>query len=787
MRAWLAILASICLCSAAMTGQVVINEFVYDDVGTDDREFVELYNAGAAPVDISGWRLENWDNLGLALGSPHVIPAGTILPAGGFYVFGNPGVPNVNQIVNLNFLENDEEGIVLKDQAGVIVDAVGYELNKQTGLAPQHYEGVGIWGNTQSNDTTMLSLSRWVDGYDTDDNGADFGERPLTPGASNNLPSLLPYCNTFDGQGIEVPVPGWTGSFVAPKIVDPTTPSASLVNPVPASPNGGNVMVAWDPSGGGNTAYLNTAAELDFTVECYVYIHAGETGSDYHAWSIGVRGRSCSFYNTPELGTANGNTGIAWRYYSEGPAGPLGGSTKFLRLVDEGAGGGGTVLATIPIVPGVNDGWQRLRLSVFGGSISANFGGNYGNPLDGQAFVFSTFYASIGTVYMGFREGANPGVVNAYPLLIDRLEIGSPSSGGCGQQYQVNQPAASLDLDGVAGGLFAPAVTTRCVGTQGTIRFASTQVNLPWEAAISFEGLVPASGGGLLTGGGQIVNLNFGSPALPLLWLNGGAAPNVATTSFPAPVFSAPYTAPPAPGTASIQMGCFDIGHPDLFALSQACQLDAVPASASIVHALSDDAVAQVFLDQAPLCHPVPVPFYGTSYNTFFVTSNGRVMFGNATTSWTPSASLATTHGGAVGVWADYSPQLAPNSVVTSLLPAGGIRVDWINVPYFGQPSTSNTFGVEFDPGTGVIHLDTPVLQGDPGGTLNAWVGISGGNLIFAANTGPVGFGPAPQSGFTTISNEMIYDFGPAGSQTVGVGRITFTPNGIGNYDWTTL
>ena len=44
--------------SAVASAQVVINEFSYDDSGADDREFVELYNAGANPVDISGWRLD---------------------------------------------------------------------------------------------------------------------------------------------------------------------------------------------------------------------------------------------------------------------------------------------------------------------------------------------------------------------------------------------------------------------------------------------------------------------------------------------------------------------------------------------------------------------------------------------------------------------------------------------------------------------------------------------------------------------------------------------------------
>jgi hypothetical protein len=38
---------------------IIINEFSYDDGGTDDKEFVELYNNGGAAVDISGWTLSH--------------------------------------------------------------------------------------------------------------------------------------------------------------------------------------------------------------------------------------------------------------------------------------------------------------------------------------------------------------------------------------------------------------------------------------------------------------------------------------------------------------------------------------------------------------------------------------------------------------------------------------------------------------------------------------------------------------------------------------------------------
>jgi hypothetical protein len=48
----------------APQGPVVVNEFSYDDSGTDNRGFVELYNRSGGPVDISGWLLDSEDPFG---------------------------------------------------------------------------------------------------------------------------------------------------------------------------------------------------------------------------------------------------------------------------------------------------------------------------------------------------------------------------------------------------------------------------------------------------------------------------------------------------------------------------------------------------------------------------------------------------------------------------------------------------------------------------------------------------------------------------------------------------
>jgi len=425
MRRFVALAAFLCLAGVSH-GQIVINEFVYDDQSTDNREFVEIYNAGPVQVDISGYTLQNYDAGGTSVMGTVVVPTGTILNAGAFYLFGNTAVVGANQVIPNDSLENDQETIVLRDNTGAILDTASYETYlQQAGNPPVGIpvEGVGIWGTCISQDATLCSWSRWVDGADTNNNGRDFGYLPATPGAPNIiLSSALPYAQNFDVLTLETPVTGWSGSFVLPTVVNPTAASTRNPNPVPsASPQGGQAMVCMDPSGGGDGGFLVTTPTSDFTVEAYVWLDTSRAGADYEMWGFGCRGTADPFFNLPSPnppnGIANTNTGIQWTYLSY-----QGGGT--LRLVDEGSGGSNeTVLATYTITPGVNDGWQRLRITVSGDVVEAFFGGLHGSTNTGtRTLALTNTAGQLGTVYCGYREFV---VNNATlrPFMIDDLVV----------------------------------------------------------------------------------------------------------------------------------------------------------------------------------------------------------------------------------------------------------------------------------------------------------------------------------------------------------------------------
>ena len=68
----------VCNASGSCVLRVVINEI--ESSGGTPGDWVELFNAGAAPADVSGWTFLDNDDAH----TPYVIPAATIIDAGGY-------------------------------------------------------------------------------------------------------------------------------------------------------------------------------------------------------------------------------------------------------------------------------------------------------------------------------------------------------------------------------------------------------------------------------------------------------------------------------------------------------------------------------------------------------------------------------------------------------------------------------------------------------------------------------------------------------------------------------
>lgn len=442
--------AAICaLFFAPVTGRaaVIINEVAYDDTGAaDDREFVELYNNGPSAVDISGWVLIGRD--ATTVNPTTTVPAATSIPAGGFYVFGNTGVLNANQSIAINFLENDNESVEIRDAANVLQDALIYESNKGmngnlagSGLPAE--VGPGYFGNSQTIDVNLsapllgsVSIARFVDGRDTNNNGRDFGMRPSTPGTSNTAAGFISSYSPPNptGQTVGSDVAGLTGSFVNAKYIDPTIADANNPNVIAASPITGNrAIVAWDSSGGGNdvtsnqtfsttkgafrvSAYLNTSPLPQQTSAAAAAIF----GSELTAYGLGG---GDALLNLTDLGgnvpitaatlpaadTANGITGISWVYERTAVNGATP-ATAFLYLVDANDGGDSDVGGNTPLdwtilqaidISGLPSNWFDLGISI-------DAAGNGVATFNGNTFNFTTSTSLHSSAFnVAYRENLN--------------------------------------------------------------------------------------------------------------------------------------------------------------------------------------------------------------------------------------------------------------------------------------------------------------------------------------------------------------------------------------------
>ncbi len=191
--------------------QVVVNEIQYKpveldafnpdgtpvlDLTEDVHEFIELRNAGASAVDMSGWKLTD--------GVSYTFPAGTNVAAGGFVMIAK-NVARIQTVYGITGvlgpwmgkLSNSGDTVRLKDSGGVIVDAVSYSsgfpwAQSAAGLGanpdflgisltPYQYKGRSL--QRVSPTATSNDAANWL--------ASPFPGNP-TPGTANTVTRAIP-------------------------------------------------------------------------------------------------------------------------------------------------------------------------------------------------------------------------------------------------------------------------------------------------------------------------------------------------------------------------------------------------------------------------------------------------------------------------------------------------------------------------------------------------------------------------------------------------------------------
>lgn len=161
---------------------LTVNELVTGVTGAASNEFVEIVNTGTGGADLSGWKLVYRSAAGTSDVALATIPEGTILPAGGFYLFGGAGYvggPAADQTYSTAIAATGG-GIGLRNAEGALVDSLGW------GTATNAFIEGTVAPAPPTVEAPGASLARQPDGDDTNDNAADFAiDDSPTPRGSN--------------------------------------------------------------------------------------------------------------------------------------------------------------------------------------------------------------------------------------------------------------------------------------------------------------------------------------------------------------------------------------------------------------------------------------------------------------------------------------------------------------------------------------------------------------------------------------------------------------------------
>jgi hypothetical protein len=165
------------------SAEIRVNEFMTGSTGAASNEFVELFNAGSSAADVGGFKVAYRSAAGTSDISLATIPAGTTIPAGGFYLLAGSGYLGAHtpDQTFATSLAATGGGMAVRDTGGVILDSVGY------GDSTNAFVEAHATTAPPATAAPGSSSDRLPDGHDTNDNAADFSVSSTpSPGAANH-------------------------------------------------------------------------------------------------------------------------------------------------------------------------------------------------------------------------------------------------------------------------------------------------------------------------------------------------------------------------------------------------------------------------------------------------------------------------------------------------------------------------------------------------------------------------------------------------------------------------
>jgi len=182
---------------------VVINEIDYDQPGTDTAEFIELFNSGTSAISLSNYSIEliNGTN---STSYRTIDLSGFSIDANSYFVMCGDAslVANCNYSftsINSWFQNGAPDAVALYENANLL-DSLSYE-----GLLSGFTEGDVLTVSDSSTET--MSISRFPNGFDSNNNNTDFQLGCITPGSSNISGSGD--CSVASVSAVPLPAAAW--------------------------------------------------------------------------------------------------------------------------------------------------------------------------------------------------------------------------------------------------------------------------------------------------------------------------------------------------------------------------------------------------------------------------------------------------------------------------------------------------------------------------------------------------------------------------------------------------
>jgi predicted extracellular nuclease len=161
---------------------VVINEIDYDNPGTDEAEFIELFNSGTSTISLDNYFLD-LINGSTSSAYRSIDLSGFSIAANDYFVVCGGSASTVancsyNFTTTNGWIQNGSPDAVALYENNSLIDSLSYE-----GVLVPFTEGNTL--SISDNNSEILSISRVINGLDSNDNALDFQLGCITPGSPN--------------------------------------------------------------------------------------------------------------------------------------------------------------------------------------------------------------------------------------------------------------------------------------------------------------------------------------------------------------------------------------------------------------------------------------------------------------------------------------------------------------------------------------------------------------------------------------------------------------------------